>query len=76
MPRNKNGEPYSIIDGNCEMYIGSSGTKYWYLKDTTIRHRENGPAIEKIDGNKSWYLNDVEYSKEDYDIMIEMKVFW
>ena len=28
----------------------------WYLNDK--RHREDGPAIEWVNGSKQWYLND------------------
>ncbi len=31
------------------------GNKYWYLNDKL--HREDGPAIEYANGNKSWYIN-------------------
>jgi hypothetical protein len=30
------------------------------------RHREDGPAIKWRDGTKEWYLNDIEYTEEDY----------
>ena len=31
------------------------GTKHWYLDNNL--HREDGPAIEWADGDKSWFLN-------------------
>lgn len=35
------------------------GTKAYYKdKEMTIFHREDGPAIEWPNGDKSWYLND------------------
>jgi hypothetical protein len=30
-------------------------------------HREDGPAIEYSDGAKEWYIDDDEYSKEEFD---------
>jgi hypothetical protein len=38
---------------------GSYGDKFYY-KDPgmTIIHRADGPAIEWVGGNKSWYVND------------------
>ena len=38
--------------------VDYEGTTRWY-KDAkcTIRHRENGPAIEYADGTKFWYQN-------------------
>jgi len=31
------------------------GTKFWMLNDKC--HREDGPAVEKIDGFKSWWIH-------------------
>ena len=38
--------------------VTDAGTTCWY-KDAkcTIRHRENGPAVEYADGTKIWYQN-------------------
>ena len=43
--------------------IDEYGTKSWYLKGKL--HREDGPAIEYADGDKSWYLNDKEVTEEE-----------
>ena len=32
------------------------GTKYYYVNN--VLHREDGPAIEYVDGSKYWYKND------------------
>jgi hypothetical protein len=38
--------------------INSNGSKFYYKdKAMSIIHREDGPAIEWDDGNKSWALN-------------------
>jgi hypothetical protein len=38
--------------------INEDGDKtYWKNKEMTILHREDGPAIEWVDGYKVWYLN-------------------
>ena len=38
--------------------INKYGTKAYYKdKARTIRHREDGPAVEHYNGNKTWYLN-------------------
>jgi hypothetical protein len=29
----------------------------WYKEGTTIRHREDGPAIEYANGSKAWFIN-------------------
>ena len=44
--------------------VDDYGTKRWYLNDRL--HREDGPAIEWVEGDKCWYLNDVSYTKEDW----------
>jgi hypothetical protein len=36
--------------------IGKYGTKYWILPNGEY-HREDGPAIEYVNGHKSWWLN-------------------
>ena len=33
------------------------GTFYYKDPAKTIRHREDGPAIEDVDGNKEWWVN-------------------
>ena len=34
------------------------GTKFYYKDpEMTILHREDGPAIEDVDGNKEWWVN-------------------
>ena len=35
--------------------VDKYGSKYWYLDDKL--HREDGPAIECVDGTKYWFLN-------------------
>lgn len=45
MKKNKNG-----------LYITKIRTKLYYLNDKL--HREDGPAVEYIDGCKQWYIND------------------
>ena len=38
--------------------VTDAGTTYWYKgAKCTILHRENGPAIEFVDGDKRWYQN-------------------
>jgi len=38
--------------------IDKYGNKFYYKdKAMKIRHREDGPAVEHVDGYKEWYLN-------------------
>jgi hypothetical protein len=35
--------------------VDEYGTKHWYINDK--RHREDGPAMEWVNGDKYWYIN-------------------
>ena len=37
------------------LHIFKSGRKQWYLNGK--HHREDGPAIECLDGSKEWWIN-------------------
>ena len=38
--------------------IDRYGSKFYFSdKEMKIFHRENGPAVEWVDGDKRWYLN-------------------
>lgn len=41
-----------------KMYVDANGTKYWSLNDKF--HREDGPAVEYVDGTKRWFFKDEE----------------
>jgi hypothetical protein len=47
------------VSNQSVLEIDKAGNKEWYLNKTY--HRIDGPAIEYIDGIKSWYLNGVKY---------------
>ena len=36
---------------------GMNETVIYFKKGTKILHRENGPAIESVNGYKAWYFN-------------------
>lgn len=46
---------YKIVENNIEYDVMEDfdGTKYWYLNN--LFHRENGPAIEYINGQVEYY---------------------
>ena len=45
--------------------ISPNGTKHWFLNDEFGEmHREDGPAIERANGDKMWFLNG-EVHRED-----------
>ena len=43
--------------------VDANGYKGWYLNDKL--HREDGPAIEYVSGDKWWYLNGEEVTEEE-----------
>jgi hypothetical protein len=46
-----------------EVTVNEHGT-CWRLNDKL--HREDGPAIEYVNGDKAWWLNDDEYTKSEF----------
>jgi hypothetical protein len=44
--------------------VEGGGYKAWYINGK--RHRTDGPAVEYSDGDNFWYLNDIEYSEEEF----------
>ncbi len=42
----------------------ANGGKMWFI--TGKKHREDGPAVE-WDSYKEWYINDIQYSEEEYN---------
>jgi hypothetical protein len=53
-----------------EVRVYANGN-HWYLDDK--RHNEAGPAIEYVDGCKSWYLEDVMYSESEHKAEMERR---
>lgn len=50
---------------NYNVQIDNAGTVRWFIPGTNLLHRENGPAVEYIDGSKYWYENGLLH-REDY----------
>ena len=49
--------------------IDNDGNKSWYSNDKL--HRENGPAIENVNGYKEWWLNGQHVSEQDVLNLLE-----
>jgi hypothetical protein len=48
--------------------IDELGTKYYYRdRKMTICHREDGPAVEWVDGTKSWWIEGRRVSEEEFN---------
>ena len=54
---------YNMKDGS---YISKNGDKYWY-KNKKL-HRENGPAVQTIEGKQIYFTNG-EYIKTEYKLV-------
>jgi hypothetical protein len=61
----------------CWLHESPSGDKF-YFRNLEF-HREDGPAIELANGNKSWYLNDIQIpckTQEEFERIMRLKTFW
>ena len=47
------------------MNVIANGDKFWYQNDKL--HRLDGPAIERVDGTKYWYLDGIPYTEEEFE---------
>ena len=45
------------------LHVQADGDKWWYKDDEL--HRTDGPAVERIDGSKVWFLNDQFLGEDD-----------
>ena len=52
-----------MIEYTVKVY--DNGDKFWYLNGKL--HREDGPAIECTSGDKSWCLNDINYTEQQFN---------
>ena len=66
---------------NFILKVNFDGNKFWnkeYFLNNK-RHREDGPAIEYVNGSKSYYYHG-EYidcsTDKEFKQLIKMKVFW
>jgi len=49
------------------------GAKHWFKNGN--RHREDGPAIDYINGHKQWWLDNFYYGKNDQFSVESWKFF-
>ena len=48
-------------------HINEYGTIFWFKDESRLLfHRIDGPAIEWTDGSKRWYLNDLNYTFDEF----------
>jgi len=68
---------YKIVYCKDEYYKEFNNNKFYKIDNKRyyngyLIHRENGPAIEYINGDKSWYLNGKVYTKNEYLSIINL----
>jgi hypothetical protein len=52
---------------DCNKYnVYFDGDGYWEWNLNGKQHREDGPAVEHVNGYKSWYLEGVNYSESQH----------
>lgn len=44
-----------------------------YYNDSKQRHNENGPAVEYYDGDKEWWINGKQISKQEFILRTRQK---
>ena len=49
------------------LIVYSNGTKFWYQNDRL--HRTDGPAIEYPNGSIEYWLNDDQYSYDEFTLI-------
>ena len=70
-----NGDKYWHQDGKLHRTDGpaieyADGTKSWYQDDKL--HRTDGPAIEFASGDESWFIKGKEYTKKEFDAIVNV----
>ena len=50
--------------------VNTSGSKFWYQDDEL--HRTDGPAVECASGTKYWYIKGKEYTKGEFDAIVNV----
>lgn len=63
-------DQYDREDGPAVIYVQGprKGDKHWYRAD--LRHREDGPAVERNNGVREWWLFDEKYSERRWNIKL------
>jgi hypothetical protein len=56
------------------LLIDKYGDKRWYLNGNL--HREDGPAIEEVDGTKFWYLNGERHREDGPAVINNESKLW
>ena len=55
------------------IFLTDSAKSYYKDARCTIRHREDGPAVDHVNGYKAWFLHHESYTESEYYIKIGRK---
>ena len=50
--------------------VYDNGTQHWFNKLGQL-HCEHGPAFERADGTKAWYLDGVKLTQEEWENILK-----
>lgn len=56
-------ELYCESTQDSQLYTSKDGTKEWFDKQGE-RHRADGPAVERLDGFKSWHIHGIRHRED------------
>jgi hypothetical protein len=62
---------------DCWMHEYSSGDKYYFRNKGF--HREDGPAVDRSDDSKEWWLNGICVpctTQVQFERLLKLKAFW
>jgi hypothetical protein len=60
----ENGQTYKV-------QVYPDGSKAWYQNGK--HHRLDGPSIEWSNGSKEWWIDDTEYSEDEFNQLLKEK---
>jgi hypothetical protein len=58
------------------LQIDDEGNKEWYSSKTSLLSRLDGPAIERANGDRLWYLDGMLHRLDGPAVEIDGKNFW
>ena len=64
------GDHFSWPDGFTGIVEYEHGTRWWLLEEKY--HRIDGPAIERHDGHKQWFINDKQVTELECKLLCDI----
>jgi hypothetical protein len=65
-------------DGTFKETYKSTQISMLYDSDTgvSVKHSSMGPAVQKADGTKEWWIEGKQLTEEKFNKYLKMKAFW